>query len=280
MFCLSLLLLLVPQVAGAPVQEAVPPTTQPTYDEGPLRAELIAMREIRFTATDPEMASRLRSELGMQFRVRGERIAQIVKQGNLIFTDLVDDTGESLLDPNTYSEADKTSTRIVMVPPERLRTDGLIVTTRNKPSARGAKVLAKVLGSIRLILADQPEKYTLVNPLQFYGKTIEDPRLKQLGIEIELVPLDQIDNPPPGNRGIIFRYKAKGEHIQRASFVDGAMKPIAARETTITTKAGDPCPMYYFEGTAFNDEMQLVLEVHPQVDDVRVPVELDNVNLP
>jgi hypothetical protein len=137
---LALMLLLLPQVPASPAQEAPTPTTAPTYDEGPLRLELLAMREIRFSATDPEMAARLRSELGMQFRLQGERITQGVRQGNLIFTELVDDTGLTLLDADTYTEAERTTTRAVPVPPERLRSEGLVLTTRNKPSARGARL--------------------------------------------------------------------------------------------------------------------------------------------
>ncbi|HPM24991.1 MAG TPA: hypothetical protein PLP66_13875, partial [Phycisphaerae bacterium] len=48
----------------------------------------------------------------------------------------------------------------------------------------------------------------------------------------------------------------------------------------VTTRSGVQCQMYYFDAAAFNDEMQLVLEVHPQIEDVLDPVELENVNLP
>jgi hypothetical protein len=281
MFYASLLLLcLSPQVPQPPNQEAPQPTTAPTYDQGPLRVELLAMREIRFSATDPEMAAKLRSELGMQFRIRGERIAQIVRQGTLIFSELVDDTGQSLLDPNTYSEADKMTTRVVQLPPDRLRSDGLIVMTRNNPSTRGSQKLTKARGSIRLILAEQTEKLTIESPMQFYGKVIADPRLQALGMEIRIVPLDELENPPPAERALVLQFVAKGDLLQRASFNDGTMRPLPARDQAVTTKSGQPCQLYYFDATPFNDETQMVLEIHPQIDDVQLPIELDGLKLP
>jgi len=282
MFYASLLLLCwSPQVAEPPAQPTTQPTTAPTYDEGPLRAELLAMREIRYSATEPEVAVRLpKSEFGMQLRIRGERITQIVRQGNLIFTELVDDTGQSLIDADTYTEADKTSTRPVTGPADRLKTDGLIISTRNKPSTRGSRTLTRVRGGIRLILAASSEKLTIANPLQYYGKTISDPRLQALGVEIRMVPLEEIENAPPANRAIILRYVTNSEHVQRASFYDGTMRPIPSRDSPVSTKSGEQCQLYYFDAAPFNDEMQLVLEVLPQVDDVQVPFEMDNLALP
>ena len=58
------------------------------------------------------------------------------------------------------------------------------------------------------------------------------------------------------------------------------MKPIAARDSPVTTKSGATCQQFYFDAAAFNSELQLVLDVHPQIDDIQVPVEMENVNLP
>jgi hypothetical protein len=278
---MSLLLLCwLPQAAEPQAQPPPEPTTQPTYDEGPLRAQLVAMREIRFSATDPELAARLKSELGMQFRIQGERITQIVRFGNLIFSELVDDTGQSLIDPDTYSEADKTTTRAVTFPAERLKTDGLILTTRNKPSTRGSLALTRVRGSVKVVIAPNTEKLTIANPLEYYGKKIENARLKALGIEMEIVPLDQIENAPPPNRGLVLRYLAHGEHVQRASFYDGNLRVIPTRDSPVMTKSGDQAQLYYFDASPLTDEVQLVLEILPLVDEVVLPVELDGLKLP
>jgi hypothetical protein len=285
MFYLVLLLWWLPQVPGAaaqPVTDEPPaePVVAPTYDEGPLQVELLAMREIRLRSTDPDLAARMRPELGMQFRIRGERLTQVVRQGNVIFTELVDDTGQVLLDEDTYTEADRTGTRPMMMPAERLRGEGLIVLARNKLSARGALKLKRMRGAIRLILADATEKVTIENPLQYYGKRIADPRLEALGVEVQIVSVEELEIEPPANRCIALWYVTKGDNIQRASFYDGAMRPIPARDSPALRKSGELCQLYYFDATPFNDEMQLVLEIHPQIDDVSLPIEMDDVELP
>jgi hypothetical protein len=284
MLCVNaLLLMLVAQVPTAAPQE--PPTTMPapSYDTGPLRIELMAMRDLRIWAADPELAARYKSEcqFNTQWRVRGERITQIVRQGNLIFSELVDDTGQSLLDADTYTEADRTTTRVV-VPQQvaRLRAEGLLIPTRNKIPARGAVKLKVVRGSIRLILAENSEKVTIANPLDFVDKTIDDPRLKVLGIEIKIVPADQLETPTPGDRALLLQYVSKGDHIQKVSFVDGAMKLVPARESQVTTKGGVVCQQFYFDASPINSELQIVLDVMPQIDDIQVPIDMENVDLP
>lgn len=281
MFYLSLLLALLPQVTSAPVQEATPPTSAPTYDQGPLRVELIAMREVRIRATDPVMASRMESDLRMQFRLQGEPLMKLARFGNLILTELVDDTGATLIDDKTYTEADKTMTRPVNFPKDRLRDNGLPLTTRSKPTARGALKLRQIRGTVHLVLAEKTEKLTILNPLQYVGKVLPDPRLQELGIEVEVAPITEVENPPPAERSIILCYKTKGENVQGASFVDGTMKPIAAREMPVNKTSGARCQLYYFDNAAaFNDEMQLVLEVHPQIEDIQLPIDLKDVDLP
>lgn len=278
---LMMLVLLLPQVPQAPEPKpadqagAVSPCAQ-----GPLRIEVTAMREIRYTATDPEMAARLRSELGMQVRICGERIDKIVRHGSLIFTELTDDTGRVLIDDNTYSESERTVTRPPMLPPDRLRTDGLMMTTRANATARGAKTLKVARGAVRVILADEVLKLTVDNPLRFHGAVIEDPRLKALGIEIAIISNEEIENAPPANRCLAFEYKAKGEHVARAGFYDGWLRPIGARDTWVAKKAGGQCQLYYFDTAGFNDDMQMVIEVHPKIEDLQVPLELKDFALP
>jgi len=277
-----LILLLLPQVAPTPDQEgqAPGPAEVSPCAQGPLRAQIVAMREIRYSAQDPELASRLHSELGMQIRVCGERIEQIVRHGNPIFTELVDDTGRSLIDENTYSEQDKTITRPPMLPPDRLRIDGLLLTTRMNSSARGAALLRRARGYVRVILAKDPITLTIDNPLQYHGSTITDSRLKDLGIEVAIVPADQVENAPPANRCLALEYKSKGDHVQRVSFVDGWMRQIPARDMWATKIEGGLCQAYYFDTGMFNDDMQMVLEVFPTIEVIEVPVELTDVPLP
>ncbi len=279
MLYLTLLLLTyLPQAQAQPAQES--PSPAGTYDQGPLSAEILAMREIRFSAPDPEMAARLRSELGIQFRIRGADITRIMRQGTLIFDELTDDTGKELVDPTSYTEADRTVTRPVSIPADRLRSDGLIITTRAAPTDRAARTLKHIRASIRLILADKTEKITILNPLQYYGQTIEDPRLRAMGIEVQLLPPEQLQNPPPPGRCVVVYCKTRPEQVYRTAFYDGSMRQISAREGAATLVTGEPCVMYVFDAGSLNDEMQLVLDVHPRIDDLRLPIEMDDVPLP
>lgn len=275
---LTLLLMLLPQVVSA---EASPEGTQKTaVDEGPLRLEITAMREIRFSAEDPDIAARMRSELGMQVRVAGERIGEVVRHGNVVFTEVVDDTGKVLAKEADYTEEDRTATRTPMFPPERLEEDGLVLTTRVEPSARGATKMARIRGYIRLILAKESVHATVINPFQFLGKQIEDPRLAQYGVDIEVVPVDQIENAPPADRCIVFRYLKKGEHVNAVKFYDGWMRQQATRDTWVKTKEGEQVHMHYFDARGFNDELQAVFEIHPEVEDMNLQIEMNEVALP
>ena len=284
MFHASLfLLLLSAQIPGAAPQEAPPQVPAPTYDQGPLRLEVMAMRELRFWASEPEFAERLaaQAQFNIQWRIRGERITQVVRLGNVILTELVDSTGQSLLDPNSIPETERTMTRALSPQQQAgLAKEGLIVQTRAKPSSRAAQKLNVIRGAIRLILADKTEKLTIADPLQFYGRTIEDPRLKELGIEIKILPAEELENPRPANRSLLLQYVSKGDHIQSATFYDGAMKRVPAPDNQALTKSGATCLLFTFDAAPINNEWQLVLEVHPQIDEIQLPVVLENVDLP
>ncbi len=280
MLYLSLLLLLVPQVATAPADE---PTTQPAapvYDQGPLRSEFVAMREVRLRADDPELAARMQSDLRIQVRLMGAQLLEISRFGDLVLTECVDDTGKSLIDEEVNEATDADTTRAMTFQPQRLRDNGLPLTTRLLPAARTATQLKTARGSVRLILAGETVSLTIPNPLQYHGGMVEDPRLAEMGLEVHIVPASEVENGPPADRCIILQYKTKGEHVKQAAFVDGWMRPISARDTPIETKAGEPCQLYYFDRGAFNDELQLVLDIHPTVEDIRVPVNLDGLELP
>lgn len=287
MISLALILALWPQANPTsqppPPPDAPPASTQPAvrYDEGPLRAEIVAMREIRFFAADPEMAARMQPELGLQLRICGERIDQVARQGNLIVDELVDDTGKVLFDPATYTELDRTVTRPARFTPEQVRNTGLLFTvTRAKPAERQARNIKVLRGSVRLIFATVTEKVTVDNPAELVGKTVAHPRLEALGVEIAVVPSDQLENAPPADRALALHYLRKGENVQSIAFYDGWMKQVPARDSWVTTKEGQQVQLYYFDGPPLNNETQMVIDVHPTVDDVKFPVELRDIPLP
>jgi hypothetical protein len=97
---------------------------------------------------------------------------------------------------------------------------------------------------------------------------------------VELVSVDELESPPPANRCLLFKYKAKADYVQHVSFVDGKMIPLAARESMISTKSGDQVQMYYFDANPLNDETQAIFEVHPTIEDIQLPFEAHDLALP
>ena len=280
MLQLALILMLLPQAPQAPAQEPAPPPPPVYYDQGPMKATLVAMREVRLVMLEGEARPGFESDLRMQFRISGDKLNEISRFGNFILTELVDDTGQSLLTDTTYSEADKTMTRPNTIPPERLRESGLLLTTRTGPAARGAKTLKRIRGYVNLVLASSTESVTIVNPQQYYGKIIESPELQELGIQIRVVPVDEFQPPLPENRTIALEYVGNPANIREATFVDGWMRPVRAPERKAKTKAGVECSVFTIDPSALNNELQLVLQVHPKVEETKVEYAGDDIPLP
>jgi hypothetical protein len=215
-----LLLLLLPQPGQNPQPE--PPATEPeaptvAYDEGPLRVEFVAMREVRMRAAEPELAGRMQSDLRIQVRIAGEPLKQVAQYGNVILTEMVDDQGKSLINDDTYTDEEREIMRPLNIPVTRLAQDGLKLVTQTDPASRGAAKLTKMRGTVRLVLADKTEQITIDNPFQYLGGKIADPRLEELGIEIAVVSAADVENAPPANRCIVLNYVNKGEHVQGAN---------------------------------------------------------------
>ncbi len=275
------LLLLQTQIIPPPDQPPATTAPAPTFDVGPLRIELMGVREMRFWTSDPTLAARVESDLQMRLRVQGERVDQIARVGTVILTDVVDDTGKALLDDALYKDVDKTATQTLTITPDRLRDTGLLLSARTRPSARGARQLKTLKGTLRVVLSKEKVKYSVLNPYQYYGHKIADPRLAALGIEIEVISPDQVENGPPGDRSITLHYKSKHEHVQAASFCDGWLRPLPTRDNWVKHKeTGQPCQAFFFEPNIFNDEMQVVFEIHPQIDDLTLPIDIQNFELP
>ena len=280
-----LALLLLQQTTVRPAQEPTPgqgqPASQPTYDQGPLRVSFVAMRELRFARLDPEAFRGMESEMRLQVRVEGQRVDQIARNSDLILDEMVDDTGLSLLE-KPATDADRNFTLPTTQTPDRLIHRGLEIMIKAKPSARAARQLAKVRGSVRVILADKEkgEKITIENPFQYFGKLIENPRLKELGISVRVAPFDEFSEPIPPDRVLILQYKTKPEHVQETNFYDGSMRPLAKRENRIVTSAGEECMAYMLDPGSFNTDLQVVFTVHTQIEDLRLPFNIDNYALP
>lgn len=278
---LPVLFLFAQEIQTIPAQQGAQPAAPAVdYTQGELRAEITAMREMRFSIDDPAMAGRFRSELALQVRVAGTPLPRIVRHGNLLLTEVVDDTGHALVTDETYSEADRTTTRPQAIPLARLQSEGLLLATRCEVSQRGAKELRRLRGEVQLFLADEAETVTIVNPFQYVGRIVEHPRLAELGIEIEVVAPERLQSTPPANRTIVLQYKSRPEQVKSALFYDGWMRQLPARDTVVQTRDEQNATMFYFDVGQINNEIQLVFEVHPKVEEIRLPIDLTNVALP
>ncbi len=272
----TMMLLLVPQVPP-PVEG---PVAEPNFTVGPLSVELVAMREIRLEISDQPDRSAAQSNFAMQIRVSGEKLKRMSRYGNLIIDEALTDNDVSLVDEKSFPEEMRTATRANTVPPERLSQTGLLLAAQTKLAPRAATTIAKLRGSVRLILADEARPITIDNPVQFYGKTIDNPQLKELGVEVSIVPVDQLEQSPPTGRTIALHYTAKEENVKQVTFVDGWMKAVPVRQGAATTKSGEQVAVYYLEPNDITDELQMVMEIHPQVEEIVLPVEIDDLKLP
>ncbi len=269
-----------PPAAGEAAQPATPPPPAVVYDTGPMKAEVTAVREIRLKYMDSAERSAADSNFAMQVRISGEKLGKIKRYGSLILTEAVDDKGGAMVKEDTYPEQERTAMRPQMMPIERLREQGLVVATRVLMSTRGATKITKLKGSIKLVMADKTEKFTILNPYQYLGKTITDPRLTELGIELKIASIDDLEQPAQAQRCLAVQVVSKQENIQSIAFFDGGMQPIRHRENPGKTKDGAAVTVYCLDGGTFTNETSLVIDVHPQVEVTDLSLDVDNLDLP
>lgn len=285
---LSLCLMLLLQQAGPPATQPQPPTPPkqpavspaPTYDHGPLRIEITAMFDARYWFQEEQPGTR-ESDLRMQLRISGQRITEIARVGTVILDEATDDTGKALVAPDSQTDEEREATRPVNLAPERLRSTGLLLTAGMGSPNRAAKSV-KLRGSVRLILAEGHEEITIDNPLQYVGQTLAHERLKELGVEIRVVsPAELADEQPPSAASTFSIQYVKGqEHVRSLGFYNGWMSVIRHRERPLKTKDGQAVVGCGLIGAELNGDSQLVIDVYPRVDDIQLPIEIDELKLP
>lgn len=259
-----------------------PTVPAPKYDTGPLRVELLGMAEMRVKMLETIAGGPKESDLRMQFRVQGEGIEKIVRIGNLIFTELVDESGKSLIDENSYTENDKTSLRPVTLPADRLKSGALQIPARlPKVADRKASSLKKVRGGVKVILGGLSEQITVDQPLKFKGKAIDLPRIKEIGVEVQVISAENVASPPtPPDRAFVLQIKTKKENIKSITWFDGSMRPIRPREVQVTLTNNEQASAYIFEPNQLNDELQMTLDIYPTIEEKTLNVAIDDFQLP
>jgi hypothetical protein len=269
---------------ATPVPPAAPTATQPTtepaavYDQGPLRSDILAMFDARYWYLDKNPGAR-ESELRLQMRFAGAGIENTVKVGNIIFTEAVDDTGRTLITPQTYTEEQKTEMRPYNYPPERLKSSGLPLGARIDSPARAAKTI-RLRGSLRLVLAPEKVEVAIDNPLQYVGKVIPNDQLKGMGLEIRVVPAEEMTEEDAQPNQIVLQLVKGADKVQEVAFYDAWMKQMRPRERTLKTKGGDSVKAYSMTSGTLDENTQMVLRVFPKIEEVSIPIDLNSVPLP
>jgi len=260
---------------------------QPTTDEltpgvGPMRIELLRLQERRFKffvvpvgaeATLPE------SDLGLFVRLAGRRTKHVHRIGRLIVTEVTDDTGQAL-SPMDQPTAEQEGWTRVVAGPEKLTGQGLTLEARLKAPGRAATKLAKVRGWARVIYAKDSEEITINNPLQYEGKLIEHPRLRELGIEIKVLPRGSVPNVPNDDSHLVLQFLNHMEWLRAIDVQDAWMQNMRQRVNAVSTAEGETCYVYQLVNGRLSEETSLLIQAFPEVEDVRFPVELDNIELP
>lgn len=277
------LLLFSPFLPQASDQEALPGEPRMPYDTGPMKAEVTAMFDARYWYADEQQGARP-SELRLQIRVAGDKITKVVRFGDMIFTEAVDSQGNVLLDPAKYTEEEKTQTRPLNLPPARLKETGLLLPGQMTSPARAAESI-KLHGTVRLILAENKEEIAIDKPLQYVGKTLEHPRLKELGIEVRIIAPEALtvgegEEVPEAKRTYVMEYVNGQPKIHAVRFHDAWMKPMRTRERPMQTKDEHAVIGHVIIGGELDENAQLVLDVYPEIQDLQVPLKADALPLP
>ncbi len=286
MTVLNCLLLLAPLTFQQPPQNpAQPPQPQAgpaapvesAHAKGEMRVEISAILEGRYRYFDA--ASERKPEMRIQFRVAGDKIGNVVRYGNLILEEALDETGKSLVDASQITPEMRAQTRTSTLPADRLRETGLLLVARADASERKAQKLSKLRGTVKIVVADKHEEVMIINPSQYSGSQLASDRLREMGVSAEVVAPDQLEKPYQPNRSIALRF-SDDNRIRKVEFFDGWMRNVRSRAANVKDKEGRPCMLYSVLGGELGDDAQLVLHVFPKIEAMDLPFELKDVALP
>lgn len=288
MWLLTLLCILLVQDAAqkpgtqVPASQEGPTETQvkpkPDYLQGPMRVEPVWIGEQRIGVFNSD-APGPRAMTRIQLRLAGERLGDVRRLGRIVFTEVVDDLGNSLIDPDRVKPDDATWTARQRNAVDRMKSTGLLLTTDLKNAARGSRSLKTATGTLRVIYAVKPESLYLDNPRALAGGMIEDPRLKAAGIEIECLASNEPPRLAESGRHVTLRVLSGQDRIHEIVLCDPWLKPLRTSERPMQTSTGDDC-LVYLAGEDLTSEHTIVIEFYTAIEDVRLPIDLSGLVLP
>jgi hypothetical protein len=267
-----------PTAAAEPVSG---PEPEVRHDQGPLGLDLLVLYEQRFRFFEQLPGNIPSSEIQMRFRLRGEGIGEVVRFGNVVFDEVLDNLGESLLREEDQTDQYRDFLRPTNAAPGALEANGMPLPARIKSPKRNAAVLRSMKGTVRVIRAAEREQIVIIEPLELVGKQIQHPRLAELGIELTLMPIGNPTGYENPAQALVLRLDKGGEKLSRLEFCDEWLRTIAARPPAQrTTNEGDACLVYQAARRPFDQNTQMIIEVFPDAKDERIPFLLKDVQLP
>lgn len=275
--------LLAPQVVINPSEtpqadaQPEPPVAPPT---GPMRVEMLTLMEQRVRNLEPRPGTEAQSALRFQVKVTGERLPEIVRAGRLVVEEAKDDTGKDVIDPEFLKEREKTVTNAVAINNRILQQGYLPAESRLLNSPRAAKTLTLVRGYVNLVYAKDTEDIVIENPLKYEGGIVENPRLKELGIELRVMKLGEEAKEPGDGRGIAIKFVDGEDSIRGVDFYDSWYHRMNTRPRAGKTE-DDKRYTYFAVGAGKLDEdSSMVVVVYPKIERQTLQFKFDNVELP
>lgn len=253
--------------------EVTPPT-------GPMRVLFHSIAETRARSVY-EDAPAPPATLRFTGFVTGERLGELVGVGSLAIEEMTDDTGAVLTSPAELTEADRTATRAVRISPRLMRKGGFQRTREIKAhTSREARKLTKITGWVNVVYGGDTEEILIDNPLQYVGGVIQHPRLKEIGLNIEVVEIGSEVQEQKNKKGIGLRLGNGVKQIKRLTFFDAWMRPTHPKNRIVQPENGEPYMYYPFTVGQADVDTQLLLEVYPKIEEQRISFEFKDIELP
>lgn len=248
---------------------------------GPMRVEPWAILDQRVSWTGEPMERAPTPQLRLLLKLTGEKVATVSRVGKPIIEKMVDDKGTVLVDPASITDAEKAATSLVP-PAQNVAQTGFIRLdlAPTTPAPRSATRISELKGYVNVVYGGPTEEITIDNPAQYAGKTIENPRLKELGITIRVLkPAEEAIEPNDG-RGLAIKIEGSEEMIKNIDLYDEWMKRMSVRPRISKTQKDETYYYYQIMGALLTPDCQLALTVYSSVDREKVAFDMKDVVLP
>lgn len=268
--------------AGQPPGTPESPAPTPMVKlEGAMRVEHLGVMDYRASFVEPAPERAPKPALRVLVRLTGERLGDLYRCGRAIVEEMSDDTGARMFDPTTISEKDRTVTTPVNLSAGIMQQGYHMLDITALPGSRAAKTITRLRGYVNIVFGGHTEEITIENPLQYLGKTVDHPKLKEIGLTVRVLKMGGEEATEPNDgRGIALDFEPSDEQVKAVDFYDENMKKIAARPRDGKSEKVDAYKYYALAGGLVNADTQMVLTVLPKIEKQRIEFDLKDIPLP